>query len=127
MPLLLLISPISCVSIIFHGLQRQLAFTNLQQHIAKLLTLAMPNFNKPFVLETKAYGVAIGAVMSQDSVPLTFFIRKMCPRLQSSLIYVREMYAINKNVKRWRQYLLGHPFYIYTNQKILRSLLTQTI
>jgi len=93
--------------------------------MAHLPTPVMPNFDKPFVLETS--GIAIGTVLSQEGIPLTLFSKKMCPRLQKSSVYVQEMYAITESVKKWSQYLLGHLFHIYTDQQSLKSLLNQTI
>lgn len=37
------------------------------------------------------------------------------------------MFAITSAVKKWRHYLLGRHFRIFTNQKSLRGLLAQTI
>lgn len=37
------------------------------------------------------------------------------------------MYAITEAVCRWRQYLLGRPFVIYTDHQSLRSMMYQTI
>jgi hypothetical protein len=51
----------------------------------------------------------------------------MCSRLQRSSVYVRELYAITEAVKKWRQYLIGRHFHIFTDQKSLKELLTQTI
>ncbi|WJX52068.1 hypothetical protein P8452_38212 [Trifolium repens] len=46
--------------------------------------------------------------------------------LQAST-YVRELCAITSAVKKWRTYLLGNTFIIYTDQRSLRELLTQVI
>jgi len=71
--------------------------------------------------------VDIVAVLSQANHPIMFFSKKMCPRLQAESVYVREMYAITEAIKKWHQYLLGNQFKIYTNQKNLNTLLSQTI
>ncbi|MCI67899.1 hypothetical protein A2U01_0089158, partial [Trifolium medium] len=47
-----------------------------------------------------ASAVAIGDVLSQEGHPLAFFSKKMCPRMQVSSVYVREMYAITEAVKK---------------------------
>jgi hypothetical protein len=46
--------------------------------------------------------------------------------LQAST-YVRELCAITTAVKKWRTYLLGNTFIIYTDQRSLRELMTQII
>jgi len=69
-------------------------FTELKLQIAKVPTLHLPDFSQPFVVETDASAVVVGAVLSQNKHPLSFFGKKMCPRLQASSVYVRETYAI---------------------------------
>ncbi|XP_058788145.1 uncharacterized protein LOC131662390 [Vicia villosa] len=103
------------------------AFTTLKKKMTETPVLALPDFSKLFVLETDASAVAIGAVLSQDNHPLAFFSKKMCNRMQVSSVYVREMYAITEAVKKWRQYLIGRHFHIFTDQKSLKNLLVQTI
>lgn len=41
--------------------------------------------------------------------------------------YVRELHAIVAAVCKWHQYLLGHPFTIFTNHKSLCELMSQVI
>jgi len=41
--------------------------------------LALPDFSKPFVLETNASGVGIGAIISQDHDPIAYFSKKLSP------------------------------------------------
>ena len=77
--------------------------------------------------QTDASVVAIGAVLNQNDHPLAFFSKKMCPYLCSASVIVREMYSITESVKKWRQYLLGNHFKIFTDQKSLNTLLSQTI
>ncbi|XP_058775850.1 uncharacterized protein LOC131650137 [Vicia villosa] len=103
------------------------AFTALQKHMTDMPVLTLPDFKKKFIVETDASGVAVGAVLSQDGHPIAFFSKKMCPRMQASSTYVREMFAVTEAVKKWRQYLIGQEFHIYTDQKSLRNLLLQKI
>jgi len=70
---------------------------------------------------------AIGVVLSQNYHPIAFLSRKLSPRLVVSSTYVRELYALAEAVKKWRQYLLGHTFKIYTDHQSLKSLMTQSI
>jgi hypothetical protein len=89
--------------------------------------LTIPNFSIPFDLETDASGKAMGAVLMQNNKPIAFFSKQLCPRLLRSSTYVRELHAITTAVKKWRQYLLGHPFTIHTDHKSLKELISQVI
>ncbi|KAJ0907443.1 putative nucleotidyltransferase, Ribonuclease H [Helianthus annuus] len=102
-------------------------FTTLKQHMKTLITLALPDFSQPFDLTTDASGQAIGAVLSQHNCPIAFFSKKLCPTMQGHSTYTKELYAITESVRKWRQYLLGSKFRIYTDHHSLKHLLTQTI
>nr|GEV57119.1 Ty3/gypsy retrotransposon protein [Tanacetum cinerariifolium] len=93
----------------------------------QLITLALPNFTKPFDVTTDASGKAIGAVLSQENKPIAFFSKKLCSNMQDQSTYTKEFYAVTEAVKKWRQYLLGHRFRIYTDHHSLKHILTQTI
>ncbi|KAJ0895862.1 putative nucleotidyltransferase, Ribonuclease H [Helianthus annuus] len=103
------------------------AFKALKSAMISLVTLTLPNFSKPFDVTTDASNVAIGAVLSQEDRPIAFFSKKMCPRMQVASAYVRELYAVTEAVKKWRQYLLGRKFNIFTDQRSLKHLLSQVV
>lgn len=50
--------------------QAQQAFTDLKKKITSNPTLCLPDFGQPFVLETDASAIAIGAVLSQNQHPI---------------------------------------------------------
>lgn len=49
-----------------------IAFKALKQSLTTTPVLALPNFSKPFVIETNASNMGIGAVLLQDGHPLAF-------------------------------------------------------
>lgn len=103
----------------------QTAFEHLKKAMTEASVLALPDFSMPFTLETDASGVAMGAVLMQRDHPIAFFSKPFCPRLQRASTYVRELHAITTAVRKWRQYLLGHPFMFLTDHKSLKELMSQ--
>jgi len=69
----------------------------------------------------------MGAVLSQKGHLIAYFSKPFTKKLLTASTYVRELFAITSTVKKWRQYLLGHPFTIITNHRSLKDLLTQVI
>ncbi|XP_061376328.1 uncharacterized protein LOC133318356 [Gastrolobium bilobum] len=89
--------------------------------------LRLPNFEEIFVLDTDASNYGVGVVLLQGEHPISYFSKKLGPRLASASTYIRELYAITTAVKRWRQYLLGSKFIIRTDHRSIKELLSQTI
>lgn len=85
--------------------------------MVSLPVLGIPDFTLPFDVTTDASDTAVGAVLSQLSHPLAYFSKKLCLKMQNASAYEREMYSISTAVKKWRHYLLGRHFRIFTDQK----------
>jgi hypothetical protein len=49
----------------------------MKDKITKQLITVLPDFGNTFQVRCDASGVAIGAVLSQDNIPITYFIEKM--------------------------------------------------
>ncbi|KAF2300131.1 hypothetical protein GH714_009331 [Hevea brasiliensis] len=90
-------------------------------------TLAMPNFNEPFIIESDASSDGIGAVLTEHGRPIAFMSRALGVAKKSWSVYAKEMLAIVHPVHTWRPYLLGRKFYIHTDQCSLKHLLEQRI
>ena len=54
-----------------------------------LLVLDLPHFSKPFVVETDASWVGLGAVLMQDERLIAYFSHRLNPRAQGKFVYVR--------------------------------------
>ena len=107
--------------------EAQSAFERLKSLMTQAPILAPPDFTIPFYLETNASGTAIGAILLQNSRPIAFFSKHLCPRMQRASTYVHELHAIMSAVRKWRHYLLGHHFFILTDHQSLKELMSQVI
>ena len=70
------------------------AFHLLKQALAQAPVLALPDFSQPFVLETDASGLGIGAILSQVGHPIAYFSKKISTTTQKQSTYAREMQVI---------------------------------
>lgn len=73
--------------------------------------LALPDFFKPFQLQTDVNNVGVGTVLLQDGQPLAFVIKAMGPRTRGLSTYEKEYFAILVSMDQWCSYLqLGEFF-----------------
>ena len=89
--------------------------------------LAVPNFEKHFVLETDASDCGIGAVLMQDGHPIAYLSKHLSPRNQTLSVYEKECLAILLAVDKWRPYLQHSKFTIRTDHKSLLDLTEQRV
>lgn len=103
------------------------SFEALKQALATAPVLALPNFNKPFVVETDASDVGIGAVLSQDKHPIAYVSKALGPRTKGLSTYEKECLAIMLAVEHWRSYLQYAEFLILTDHKSSMNLTDQRL
>jgi hypothetical protein len=56
--------------------------------------LALPNFSRPFSIETDACDTGIGAVLVQDGHPIAYFSKALGVRNQKLSTYEKEFLAV---------------------------------
>jgi RNase H-like domain found in reverse transcriptase/Integrase zinc binding domain len=91
--------------------------------------LCIPDPALPFTVTTDASDFAVGAVLSQDHgqgpQPVTFTSRKMNEHERNYATHEKETLAVMHALKKWRVYLEGRPFVVYTDHATLRHFAEQ--
>ena len=107
--------------------EAQVAFEELKKTLCNAHVLALPQFDKPFVVETYACGNGIGAVLMQEGHPLVYISRQLKGKQLHLSIYENELLAVVFAVQKWRHYLLTNHFVIRTDQRSIKYFLEQRL
>jgi hypothetical protein len=103
------------------------AFLQLKEAMVSTPVLALPNFQRQFVVETYACDTGIGAVLMQDGHPVAFLSKALSVQHRALSIYEKEFLALLMAVERWRPYLQRNEFVIKTNHHSLTYLEEQNL
>jgi len=95
--------------------------------MSEVPTLGLPDFDKPFVLETDASASGVRVVLVQEGRSLAFLNKALAPRHLGLSIYEKELLAVLMVVDKWRHYLEGSKFVIKTDHESLKFLLQQKL
>lgn len=95
------------------------AFNKLKELLVSNNVLAFPNFNKPFAISTDASNEALGAVLSQDDKPIAFASKTLNTTESKYSTIEKELLGVVWAVKRFRCYVYGQDFTVYTDHKPL--------
>ena len=109
------------------SVEAETAFGILKKALCESPVLALPQFDKPFVVETDASRHGIGAVLMQEGHSIAYISRHLKGRQLHNSIYEKELLAVVFAVQKWRHYLLPNHFIIKTDQKSLKYLLEQRL
>jgi hypothetical protein len=109
------------------GESQELAFSALKQHVAKPPVLALPEFSRPFILQTDASNTGIGVILLQEGEdgvkhPIAFASKKLLPRERRYSTIERECFAITWGVQRFQEFLYGKTFFLETDHEPLKYL-----
>ena len=107
----------------------QEAFEELKRRLVTAPILAYPNETDPFILDTDASDVAIGAVLSQrqdgQERVIAYGSKALSKEERNYCVTRRELLAVVHFVEAYRYYLYGRPFLIRTDHSSLRWMLRQ--
>ena len=105
----------------FHwGEAQDKSFVLIKEKLSTAPVLALPNFEKIFEVECDASGLGVGAVLSQEKRPVTFFSEKLSEARQKWSTYDQEFYAVVRALKQWEHYLVQREFVLYTDHEALK-------
>jgi hypothetical protein len=97
----------------------------LKEKITEWQILVFPNFEKKFQVRCDASGVAIGAVLSQDNRPVSYFSEKLNETKRKYSTYHKVFYAIIQALKKWRHYLVPQEFVLHSDNWDLQFITRQ--
>ena len=107
----------------------QQSFEELKVKLTTTPILAYPDYNKPFLLDTDASDVGIGAVLSQRDEEghekvVAFASRSLTKAERKYCVTRRELLAVVVFTQHFRPYLLGREFTLRTDHSSLTWLQT---
>jgi len=70
------------------------SFQQLKKALTKAPVLALPNFQKKFVVEIDALGMGVGVVLMQDQYPIAFISRTLNNQQQALPTYEKELLVV---------------------------------
>jgi hypothetical protein len=79
----------------------QSAFDTLKKAMVSTHVLAMPDFNKQFIIETDAFDVGLSAVLMQGDRPIAFLSKPLGQSNKFMSIYEKEFLALIMAVDKW--------------------------
>jgi hypothetical protein len=105
----------------FHWKEKdEKSFNLLKRKIMEQPILVLPDFQKTFHIKCDASRFAIGVVLIQEDMPITYFNEKLNEVKVKYSTYDKEFYAIIQALKKWRHYLIPKEFVLYSDNHALQ-------
>ena len=103
------------------------AFQLLKKALSEAPVLAVPDFNKQFIIETDASENGVGDVLMQEQHPVAYMSKALGARNRALSIYEKECLAILLAIEKWRSYIQHQTFIIRTDHQSLQHLTEQRV
>ena len=99
----------------------------MKQLLTETPILGYPTDDDPFVVDTDASLVGVGAVLSQiqdgKEKVISYFSHRLSKAESNYCVTRRELLAVIKALRNFNPYLFGRPFTLHTDHAALRWLL----
>ena len=95
------------------------AFDTIKKLVSRETLLSHPNFNKSFVIHTVASISQLGAVISQDDKPITYYSRNLNSAQVNNTTSKRELLSLVETLNEFSNILLGQQIKVYIHHKNL--------
>jgi len=104
----------------------------LKEKMVTTPILVFPDWNKPFHVHVDASGIALGIVLTQPGEggidhPIAYSSRKLSTTEKNYITIEREGLAMVYALQKFRHYLLGAPFKMFTNHSTLKYLVNKPV
>ena len=98
------------------------SFRELKGRLTSAPILTLSNGKDSFVVYTDASRMGLGCVLMQNGQVIAYASRKLKPHEQNYPTHDLELAAVVFALQKWRQYLYGVTFEIFTDHKSLKYL-----
>ncbi|KAF0706226.1 hypothetical protein As57867_006768, partial [Aphanomyces stellatus] len=114
------------------GEDERRAFLTIMLALQQAPVLQLPDYHKPFVVTTDASGYCCGTVISQldangNDRTIAFLSKRLGPHESNWPAHEKELYAIKLALGKWRHYLHGNRFDVYTDNSCCKWFMTTPV
>jgi hypothetical protein len=104
----------------------QASFEELKKHLTTALDLILPDLSKKFHIYYDASRQGLGCMLMQDGQVVSYASRQLRKHEENYPTHDLELAAVVHALKKWRHYLIGHRCEIFSDNKSLKYIFTQT-
>ena len=95
------------------------SFQELEKRLTTAPVLTLPEGNESFVIYTDASKEGLGCVLMQNGKVVAYATHKLRPHESNYPTHDLELTAVVFALKKWRHYLYGVTFEVFTDYKSL--------
>lgn len=95
----------------------------MKKSLSTAVILTLLDFSKLFKVDCDTSGIGIGAILSQEGHPLTFFSEKLSEARQKWSTFEQELYIVFNTLQQWEPYLIQMEFVLNSDHEVLKFLI----